>query len=96
MRKYEIMYIINASLDDSARAKVVEKLHNILTSNGATIDNVDEWGCRDFAYEINHMNKGYYYVINVTASNEAISEFDRLTTINSDVVRFMVVRTDEK
>lgn len=96
MRKYEIMYIVNASLDDAARAAVVEKLHSILTSNGATIDNVDEWGCREFAYEIDHMNKGYYYVINVTASNEAISEFDRLTTINNDVVRFMVVRTDEK
>lgn len=96
MRKYEIMYIINSSLNDEARANVVEKLHGILTSNGATIDNVDEWGCRDFAYEINHMKKGYYYVIDVTADNEAISEFNRLTTINSDVVRFMVVRKDEK
>lgn len=96
MRKYEIMYIVNASLEDAARTKVVEGLHKILTDNGATIDKVDEWGCKEFAYEINHMTKGYYYVIDVTAGNEAIDEFNRLTRINTNVVRYLVVKTDEE
>ena len=95
MKKYEIMYIVNSSLDDAARAKVCEGLHNILTSNGGSIDKVDEWGCKEFAYEINHMTKGYYYVINVTANNEGIAEFDRLARINNSIVRFLVLKTDE-
>lgn len=96
MKKYEIMYIVNASLEDDARAKLVDGLHNIITTAGGSIDNVDEWGCKEFAYEINHMTKGYYYVINVTANNEGIAEFDRLARINSNVIRFLVVKADEK
>lgn len=94
MKKYEIMYIVNASLEDDARAKVVEGLHSIITTHGGSIDNVDEWGCKEFAYEINHMTKGYYYVINVTASAEGIAEFDRLARINHSVIRFLVVKTE--
>jgi small subunit ribosomal protein S6 len=96
MRKYEIMYIVNASLEDAARTNVVESVHKTLTDNGATIDKVDEWGSKEFAYEINHMTKGFYYVINVTAGNEAIDEFNRLTRINSNVIRFLVIKTDEE
>ncbi|MFV0381111.1 MAG: 30S ribosomal protein S6 [Breznakia sp.] len=96
MKKYEIMYIVNASLEDATRAKVVEGLHKTLTDHKATIDKVDEWGAKAFAYEINHMRKGYYYVINVTATNEAIEEFNRLTRINTNVIRFLVVKTDEE
>lgn len=95
MKKYEIMYIVNASLDDAARAKLNEGLHAIITNAGGSIDNVDDWGCKEFAYEINHMTKGYYYVINVTANNEGIAEFDRLARINNSVVRFLIVK-DEK
>ncbi len=90
------MYIVNASLEDGARAKLVEGLHNILTTAGGSIDNVDEWGCKEFAYEINHMTKGYYYVINVTANNEGIAEFDRLARINTNVIRFMILKEEDK
>lgn len=96
MKNYEIMYIVNASLDDDARAKLCESLHAIITNAGGNIDKVDEWGCKEFAYEINHMNKGYYYVINVTANNEGIAEFDRLARINTNVIRFLIVKSDEK
>lgn len=96
MRKYEIMYIVNASLEDATRAKVVEGIHKSLTDNGATIDKVEEWGSKAFAYEINHMTKGFYYVINVTANNEAIDEFNRLTRINTSVVRYLVIKTEEE
>lgn len=95
MKKYEIMYIVNASLQDDARANVDEGLQAIITKAGGSIDNVDNWGCKEFAYEINHMTKGYYTVMTVTANNEGISEFDRLTRINSNVIRTMVVKLDE-
>ena len=48
---------------------------------------------REFAYEINHMKKGYYVVMNVTSNNEGIQEFDRLTRINQSIVRFMIIKT---
>ncbi len=96
MRKYELMYIVKPSLDEEARGALIARLHEILTSNGATIDNVDEWGLRDLAYEIDHITKGYYVVTTFTSDERAINEFDRLTRINRDVIRHMIVRLDEK
>ena len=63
MRKYEMMYIINSSLDEEARQTVIDNLHSIITSNGGSIVNIDDWGMRSFAYEINFMQKGYYIVL---------------------------------
>ena len=96
MKKYEIMYIVNASLDDAARQNVMERLHGIFTSHEGSIDKIDEWGVKEFAYEIDHMKKGYYVVINVTANNEGIQEFQRLARINNNIVRFMVVKTQDE
>ena len=93
MKKYEIMYIVNASLDDAARQNVMERLPGIIPSHEGSIDKIDEWGVKEFAYEIDHMKKGYYVVINVTANNEGIQEFQRLARINNNIVRFMVVKT---
>lgn len=68
MKKYEIMYIVNASLDDAAFKTVSDRLHATITENGGSIDKVDDWGVKEFAYEIDHMKKGHYVVINVTAN----------------------------
>lgn len=94
MRKYELMYIVKPSLDEEARSAVIEKLHSILSDNGATIDSVDELGLRELAYEIKDLTKGYYVVTNFTSDDKALNEFDRLTRINNDVLRFMIVRLD--
>lgn len=94
MKKYEIMYIVNASLDDGARQKVMDGLHKIITDHEGTVDKIDDMGVKEFAYEIKHMNKGYYVVINVTANNEGIAEFERLARINQNIVRFMVIKTE--
>ena len=94
MRKYELMYIVKPSLDEEARSAVIEKLHTILSDNGATFDSVDELGLRELAYEIKDLTKGYYVVTNFTSDDKALNEFDRLTRINNDVLRFMIVRLD--
>lgn len=96
MKKYEIMYIVNASLEDAAREKVMNGLHSIITDHEGSIDQVDEWGVKEFAYEIKHMKKGYYVVINVTANNEGIYEFERKARINHNIVRYMVVKTQDE
>lgn len=92
MRKYEIMYILKADLDEAARKEVQENIHGILTSNGATITNVDEkLGLRDLAYPINDEVKGFYVVIKVTSDETALKEFARLVRINANVLRHLVV-----
>lgn len=92
MRKYEIMYILKADLDEAARKEVQENIHGILTSNGATITNVDEkLGLRDLAYPINDEVKGFYVVIKVTSDETALKEFARLVKINANVLRHLVV-----
>lgn len=94
MRKYEIMYILKANLEEAVRQETMDGLHAIITSQNGTIDNVDEWGLKEFAYEIEDEKKGYYVVIKVTANNEGIAEFDRLARINHNVVRFLIVKEE--
>lgn len=94
MRKYEVMYVVKPSLDEEARSAVVEKAHAILTENGATIENVNEWGLRELAYEIEDFKKGYYVVTTFTSNDTAVNEFNRLTRINKDVIRHMIVRLE--
>lgn len=96
MKKYEIMYIVNASLDDAAFKTVSDRLHATITENGGSIDNVDDWGVKEFAYEIDHMKKGHYVVINVTANNAGVFEFQRLSRISNNVIRIMVVKTESE
>lgn len=96
MKQYETMYIIKPTLDDAARAALVEQMHGIITAHDGSIDNVDDWGMREFAYEIDHMSKGYYVVVTFTVGVEGLNEFDRLMRINSDVIRLMTIANDEK
>ena len=90
MKKYELMYIVKDGLDEEARKAEIEKLHAILTSNGAKVTKVNEWGLRNFAYPIDDMLKGYYVVIKVTADKVALDEFTRLAKINQNVVRHLI------
>lgn len=94
MKKYELMYIVKADLDEAARKAEIEKLHAILTKNGAKIGEVKEWGMRNFAYEINKQIKGYYVVVKLTAEVAALNEFSRLAKINPNVVRHLFTVED--
>lgn len=90
------MYILKSTLDDAARAALIEELHAIITDHNGTIDEVNEWGLRDFAYPIDHMTKGYYVVTTYTVDTEGLNEFGRLMGINANVVRYMTICNDEK
>lgn len=90
MKKYEIMYILRPTLDDAARKEEMNKLNSILSSNGAKVGKVNEWGLKDLAYEIKKEKKGYYVVLKVEAEKTALDEFSRLTKFNSNVLRFLI------
>ena len=92
MRKYEIMYILRADLDEATRKGVMDKLASIITDNGGKVENTDEsMGLRDLAYPIKDQPKGYYVVLKVSMDNVAISEFNRKVRHNPNVLRHLIV-----
>ena len=92
MKKYEIMYLLKADLDDASRKAEMDKLHGLLEKDGAKITKIDEWGLRDLAYPINKEVKGYYVVLKLeTESADAFKEFDRLSKIDNNVLRYLLV-----
>jgi small subunit ribosomal protein S6 len=96
MRKYEILYIINASVEEAARQDVIDNMKNIVTTGNGVVSEVTEWGMREFAYEINHMTKGYYVLMNFEADQDTVKELDRLNRINANLVRFLIVNLEDK
>ena len=97
MRKYETMFILNANLEEEVRKQTIENLFGILKTNGAVISEVNEWGVRELAYEINDDKRGYYVVANFETEegSVAISEFERNCNITSSVYRYIVVRLED-
>ena len=92
MRKYEIMYILRADLEEAQRKEVMEKLAKILTDNGGKVEETNEsMGLRELAYPIKEQSKGYYVVLKVSMDNKAINEFNRLVRINPSVLRHLIV-----
>ena len=92
MKKYEIMYILKANLEDADRNQLIGKLHDILVLEGGSVEDVTEWGIRDYAYEINGDKKGYYVLVTInTESTKGIEEFKRVTKINPNVVRSLII-----
>jgi small subunit ribosomal protein S6 len=97
MRKYEVMYIIAPNLEESAYKEIVERYNNVLTTNGAEIEKVNEMGKRRLAYEINDFTEGFYVLLNVNAAadSDALNEFNRLIKINDNVIRVLVTKEAE-
>ena len=92
MRKYEIMYILKADLDEAARKAEMDKLAELLTSNGAKVEKTDEsFGLRELAYPINDELKGYYVILKVSAEQAALNEFNRKVRHNANVLRHLIV-----
>ena len=93
--KYEIMVIIDPAVEDRAVAPTLEKFLAAVTNEGGTVDNIDIWGRRKFAYEIAKKSEGIYVVINVTSTAAAVNEVDRLLKISEAVLRTKVLRAEE-
>ena len=92
MRTYELMMITRGSLDEAAVQKTVERFTKLIADQGGSVDRVDHWGKRQFAYEIQHLNEGYYTVVDLTISPEGLAEVERQLRLADEVVRHKVVR----
>lgn len=96
MNKYELMYIIDMKLDEAPRKELVARINALITDNGGTIDKIDEWGKRRLAYTIDYRTEGYYVLVNFTAGGDLPREIERVLQISDDVLRYLIVRLEEK
>ena len=87
MNKYEILYIVENSLDDEAKAAVCEKFENAVVALGGTVENVDKWGTKKFAYPIDYKTEGYYVLMNYESKPEFPAELERVMKITDGVLR---------
>ena len=94
MTKYEIMYVIRPTVLEDDRKALIEELNTIFTSRGAEVTNVNEWGMRELAYEIEKHRKGYYVVLDVVSNDEARIEFDRIVRIKESIIRYLILKDE--
>lgn len=92
MRKYEVMVILDSELEEKTIAPSLDTFLNVIKADGGTVEKVDLWGKRRFAFEINHKTEGYYAVIELLSTPEAVAELDRQLSLNEAVVRTKVIR----
>lgn len=90
MKTYEILYIVDPTSDEKVKEDVLKRIEATIKNDGGSIDTVDNWGKREFAYEINKLSEGDYTLITFTADPQSISELDRVCRINDAVVRHMI------
>ena len=91
MNKYEVMYVLDAALEDSARNELINYFSGIVEKNAGTIDRIDEWGKRRLAYAINYKTEGYYLLMYIQAPSELPRELERNFQINDNVLRYLVI-----
>jgi len=94
MRAYEVMVILDPSLDERTVAPSLDKYLNVVRNDGGTVDNVDVWGRRRLSYEINKQSEGIYSVIDLKATPEVVKELDRQLGLSESVLRTKVLRPD--
>ena len=96
MKAYELLFFVNPSLDPETRLAVMKRIDTTIAEANGKVDNVDEWGKRTLAYEINDLTEGDYTLINFHAEPASIAELDRVLRITDAVERHMIVRRDDK
>ena len=94
MNKYELAVVVSAKIEDDARAEVIEKVKDLITRVGGNVTDVDEWGKRRFAYEIQKMKERFYYFIHFEAESTVPAELEQRIRIMDHVLRYLCVRQD--
>ena len=92
MKAYELLFFVDPAASAEVRAGAMKRIETAITANGGTIDNVDDWGKRKLAFEVDKLTEGDYTLINFHADPNDIAELDRVLRINDAVKRHMIVR----
>ena len=95
MNKYELVVVVSAKLEEEERAAEIEKVSNLVTRFGGTITDVEEWGKKKLAYEIQKMSEAYYYFIHFDTDNtDCPNEIEDQILIMENVIRYLCVKVE--
>ena len=96
MNKYELIYVIDTAMEETARNELIARFNGMIEENGGKVEKVEEWGKRRLAYTINYKTEGYYVLVNFTANAELPREIERVMQINESILRYLTVKVEEK
>ncbi len=94
VRHYELMFVVKPDLDEEALTGVVERFTGIVTERGGLVNNVDRWGKRRLAYEIDDYREGYYVVVDMNCEPAVTNEVTRVMRITDSILRHIIVSKD--
>ena len=94
MNKYELCVVLSAKIEDDERAAALEKVQKYITRFGGTVTNIEEWGKKKLAYEIQKMKEAYYYFVQFDAEATAPIEIENRVRIMENVIRYLCVRAE--
>jgi small subunit ribosomal protein S6 len=95
MRRYEMMIILDPSLEERTVQPSLDQFLTVVTTAGGTIDKVDVWGRRRLAYDIDKKSEGIYTIIDLVAEPDTVKELDRQLNLNEAVMRTKILRPDQ-
>ncbi|WP_417055636.1 30S ribosomal protein S6 [Ellagibacter isourolithinifaciens] len=96
MKAYELLFFVAPTISDEDRIAVMKRIETTIAEGEGKVDNVDEWGKRKLAYEINGLTDGDYTLVNFHADPQNVAELDRVLRINDAVVRHMIVKREDR
>ena len=95
MRPYEVMIILDATLEEAAVQAVINRAGEAIATAGGSVARADKWGKRRLAYEIGHRSEGYYLLLEISLGSDAVAELDRTLRLTDEVIRHKIVRVPE-
>ena len=92
MTKYEMLYIIDASLADEAKDGIIQKLEDLVAKNGGAVEKIDRWGVKKLQYPINYKSEGFYVLMTFEAEKTLVVELKRIIGITDGIIRRLITK----
>ena len=92
MTKYEMLYILDTSLEDTAKEAIITKFEDLVKNNGGLIEKIDRWGVKKLQYPINYKTEGYYVLMTFEAPTTLVEELKRIARITDGVIRRLITK----
>ena len=92
MTKYEMLYILDAGLEEAKREEIIKKFEDLVTENGGVIEKTDRWGMKKLQYPINYKSEGYYVLMTFEAEKTLVVEIKRIVGITDGIIRRLITK----